>query len=52
VDIAAIATGLGCEARRIDSEGELVATLDEVVPALRDLEQPLLLEVAVTPDSS
>jgi benzoylformate decarboxylase len=50
VDIAAIAEALGCEARRIGDVDALDATLDEVVPALRDRTAPLLLEVTVEPD--
>jgi benzoylformate decarboxylase len=50
VDVAAIARGLGCDARRVTDHEHLVATLDEVVPSLRDRATPLLLEVEVEPD--
>jgi hypothetical protein len=33
----------------VETYEELVAALDEVVPRLRELEQPLLLEVVVAP---
>jgi benzoylformate decarboxylase len=49
VDIAGIAHSLGCDARRI-AMAEVDAALDEIVPTLRDREEPLLLEVEVEPD--
>ena len=36
VDVAAVARGFGCTARRISTHDELVAALDEVVPDARD----------------
>jgi benzoylformate decarboxylase len=50
VDIASISEAFGCEARRISTTEALEATLDEVVPGLRDRTSPLLLEVEVEPD--
>ena len=50
VDIVAIAEALGCEARAIRDEAALAATLDEVVPSLRERQSPLLLAVDVEPD--
>ncbi|MFL5928300.1 MAG: thiamine pyrophosphate-dependent enzyme [Gaiellaceae bacterium] len=49
VDLAAIARGLGCEARAIADEAGLAAVLDEVVPGLRERPSPLLLEITVEP---
>jgi benzoylformate decarboxylase len=50
VDIAAIARALGCDARRITDHDDLTATLDDVIPTLRERAEPLLLEVEVEPD--
>ena len=50
VDVAAVARAFGCPARRITEHGELLATLDEVVPALAGRDEPLLLDVVVEPD--
>jgi benzoylformate decarboxylase len=47
--VAQIAEGLGCPARRIAEHGELIAALDEVLPALAQRDEPLLLEVMVAP---
>jgi benzoylformate decarboxylase len=47
LEISALARDFGCEARRIESHDELIATLDEVIPPLRDRTDPLLLEVVV-----
>ena len=52
VSIATLAEGLGCPATRIATHDELVATLDDVVPTLADRIEPLLLEIAVTPDTT
>jgi len=51
VDLAAIARGLGCEAVAIGDQEHLHATLDDVVPGLRERTSPLLLEITVEPDS-
>ena len=50
IDLAAMARGQGCPARRVERHDDLVAVLDEVVPGLRDRTEPLVLEVAVAPD--
>jgi benzoylformate decarboxylase len=49
VDVAAVARGFGCSARRIATHGELVSALDEVVPTLSTRDEPLLLDVAIAP---
>jgi benzoylformate decarboxylase len=40
----------GCATRRVDDHGSLLETFDEVLPALGDRHEPLLIEVAVEPD--
>ena len=50
IDIAAIARAEGCPARRAVDYDELVGALDDVVPALGERSEPLLLEVMVAPD--
>jgi benzoylformate decarboxylase len=49
VDVAAVARGFGCPARKIATHDELVAELDEAVPTLASREEPLLLDVAIAP---
>jgi benzoylformate decarboxylase len=49
IDIAAIARALGCEAIRVEDHADLLARLDEVLPALAGRDAPLVLEVAVAP---
>jgi benzoylformate decarboxylase len=49
VDVAAVARGFGCPARKITTHDELVAELDEAVPTLSSREEPLLLDVAIAP---
>jgi benzoylformate decarboxylase len=49
IDIAAIARALGCEAIRVESHIDLLARLDDVLPALAQRDTPLVLEVAVAP---
>jgi benzoylformate decarboxylase len=49
VELATVARGFGCPARRIDTHEELVAALDDVVPTLASREEPLLLDVAIEP---
>ena len=49
--LATVAAGFGCPAHRVETHDELLAALDDVMPRLRDLEQPLLLEVVVAPGS-
>jgi benzoylformate decarboxylase len=50
VDVAAVARGLGCPARRVESHDDLLAQLDDAVPTLAARREPLLLEVVVEPD--
>jgi benzoylformate decarboxylase len=47
VDIAGIATCLGCPSVRVETHEALLRTLDEVLPSLADRHAPLLLEVAL-----
>jgi benzoylformate decarboxylase len=49
IDLAAVARGFGCPARRITTYDELTTTLDEVVPTLPDRTEPLLLDVVIEP---
>ncbi len=49
LEIAAVARGFGCPARRISTHAELVDALDEVVPTLATRTEPLLLDVAIAP---
>jgi benzoylformate decarboxylase len=49
VDLAQVARGFGCDARRIEEHDELVAALDDVVPGLAVRDRPLLLDVAIAP---
>jgi benzoylformate decarboxylase len=51
VSVSAIAAGLGVEAVRIDDYAELVAILDRVGPGLGARQEPLVVEVVVTPDT-
>ncbi len=50
VSVSRLAEGLGCPATRVTTHDRLLAVLDEVVPTLGWRTEPLLLEVAVTPD--
>ena len=52
VEVAALARGFGCPARRITTYEELVGALDEVVPTLAERDEPLLLDVAVAPTTT
>jgi benzoylformate decarboxylase len=49
IELAAVAQGFGCPARRIRTFEELTTTLDEVVPTLADRSEPLLLDVVIEP---
>jgi benzoylformate decarboxylase len=49
IELAVVARGFGCPARRIATHDELTATLDEVVPTLVDRTEPLLLDVVIEP---
>ncbi len=48
VDIAGIAAGFSCAARRVTTFDELEATFGEVLPGLASRAEPLLLEIALT----
>jgi benzoylformate decarboxylase len=50
VRLSALATALGCPARRISGHAELVEVLDDVLPRLRTMDAPLLLDVDVAPE--
>jgi len=52
IEVAAIARGFGCPARRISTHDELVATLDEIVPTLHERDEPLLLDVVIAPTAT
>jgi benzoylformate decarboxylase len=49
VDVAAVARGFGCAARKLATHDEVTSALDEVVPTLASREEPLLLDVAIAP---
>jgi benzoylformate decarboxylase len=49
VEVATIARGFGCPAKRITTHDELNSALDEAVPALPASTTPLLLDVVVAP---
>ncbi|GAA1005994.1 benzoylformate decarboxylase [Acrocarpospora pleiomorpha] len=51
VSLAALARSFGCPAHRVSGYDDLIATLDEIVPTLHSREEPLLLDVAVIPDT-
>jgi thiamine pyrophosphate-dependent acetolactate synthase large subunit-like protein len=52
LDIAAIAGGLGCAARRVETHDELIRELDELIPSLANRSEPLLLEVVIAPSDT
>jgi benzoylformate decarboxylase len=52
IDLSAMARSLGCPAERVDKYETLLSRLDDVVPALAEREDPLLLEVVVEPEST
>jgi benzoylformate decarboxylase len=49
VEVATIARGFGCPAKRITTHDELNSALDEAVPGLGGSTSPLLLDVVVAP---
>ncbi|MFI6294528.1 thiamine pyrophosphate-dependent enzyme [Nonomuraea sp. NPDC050790] len=51
VSLSGLATAFGCPARRITGHDELLDVLDGVIPSLLDRTQPLLLDIAVAPDT-
>lgn len=52
VSIAGLAEGLGCSAERVDSYEAAAKAFDAIVPTLADRTEPLVLEVAVVPDTT
>ena len=52
VNIAGLAKGLGCPAIAVETHDDLLYVLDDVVPTLADRTGPLLLEVAVVPETT
>ena len=46
----ALATALGCPAQRVSSYEQLLGVLDDVLPRLRGMDRPLLLDVDVEPE--
>ena len=50
VDVAGLATALGCPARRVTTHAELLDALDREIPGLAGREEPLVLAVDVAPD--
>jgi benzoylformate decarboxylase len=52
VEVATIARGFGCPARRIETHDELVASLDELVPTLATRTEPVLLDMVVAPTAA
>ena len=52
IDIAALARGFCCEARRVTTYDELLTALDEAIPTLTERVEPLLLDVAIAPTTT
>jgi benzoylformate decarboxylase len=52
VSISRLAEGLGCRAVRVETHDDLLTVLDDVVPTLGGRGEPLVLEVAVVPDTT
>lgn len=52
VDVAGLARALGCESVTVETHEQLTDCLDEVLPALARRREPLLVEVAVEPDTT
>jgi benzoylformate decarboxylase len=52
VSIQALAQGLGCPAERVDSYDAMVKALDDIVPTLTGRTEPLVLEIAVEPETT
>lgn len=48
LDLAAVARGFGCPAVRVTTHDELVGTLGDVLPGLRERSAPLLIDVRVS----
>jgi benzoylformate decarboxylase len=52
IEIAALARGFGCPARRVTTHDELLAALDETIPTLAERDEPLLLDVVISPTTT
>lgn len=52
VSVSGMARALGCPAVRVEDHAGLLRLLDEVVPTLPGRDEPLVLEVAVEPEST
>ena len=52
VSVVALAAGFGCPAERVETYGAMIDVLDEVVPTLSSRTTPLVLEVAVVPETT
>jgi benzoylformate decarboxylase len=52
VSIAGLAKGLGCPATSVETHDDLITVLDGVVPTLAARAEPLVLEVAVVPETT
>jgi benzoylformate decarboxylase len=52
IDFVALAGAFGCPAETAATQDELERCLDEVVPALEDRDQPLVLVVSVAPEET
>jgi benzoylformate decarboxylase len=52
VDVAGLARAFGCPARNVRTHDELLAVFDEVLPDLGARDEPLLIEIAVSPDAT
>jgi benzoylformate decarboxylase len=50
IDVAGLAESFGCATRRIVDLPSLLETFDDVLPALGERQEPLLIEVAVAAD--
>jgi benzoylformate decarboxylase len=50
LDIAAIARGLGCPSKRIETHDDLIRELDKQISTLAERSEPLLLEVVIAPE--
>jgi benzoylformate decarboxylase len=52
VSISQLALGLGCPAERVETYDAMVSALDKLVPTLASRTEPMLLEVAVVPETT
>lgn len=52
VSVSRLARGFGCPAERVETYAAMVCALDKLVPTLPTRAEPLVLEVAVVPDST